>query len=178
MEQMNNFAELALATAKNLQSEVSLDKVPPAEGTKPRSEKIIPFSYVKNTRGYIEKVVNQINGCYSDGYFDGCAVMIRRLIETLIVESFEKHSIASKIQNSNGDFYQLKDLIDKTVNEVSWNLSRNSKDGLKKFKKIGDLSAHSRRYNAHRSDIDDLITDLRVVVQELVSLADLYKKNP
>ena len=39
-------------------------------------------------------------------------------------------------------------------------------------KTVGDLSAHSRRYNAHKSDIDN-IPDLRVVVQELLYLAGL-----
>jgi hypothetical protein len=42
------------------------------------------------------------------------------------------------------------------------------------MKNVGDLSAHNRRYNAHREDIDKLIPDLRVVVQELLTLAGLY----
>lgn len=175
MERMNDLTNLVLSTARALQSEIPLEKLPPEEVTRPKSEQVIPFSYVKNSRGYIEKVVNQINGCYAEGYFDGCSVMIRRLIETLIIESFEKFTIANKIKDSNDNFLFLKDLIDRTLAESSWNLSRNSKDSLKKLKKNGDLSAHSRRYNAHRPDIDDLITDLRVVVQELVSLADLKK---
>jgi len=62
-----------------------------------------------------------------------------------------------------------------TIIEIlMWNLSRNSKHALPRLKNIGDLSAHSRRYIAHRKDIDTHIDDLRVIVQELVYLADLH----
>jgi hypothetical protein len=44
---------------------------------------------------------------------------------------------------------------------------------LPKLKDIGDKSAHSRRYNAHRGDVDPLLPDIRLVVQEFVYLAGL-----
>jgi hypothetical protein len=94
-------------------------------------------------------------------------------VETLIIETFEHHGIAHKIQDPNGDFLPLKDLVSLTLNEPAWNLTRNTKQGLPKLKSVGDLSAHSRRYIAHRRDIDKIIDDLRVVVQELVYLAGL-----
>ena len=73
--------------------------VPPSDGAKPKTEMVIAGSLVANTRGYIERVVAQINGTYENGWYDGCAVMIRRLLETLIVEAFENYKIATKIQN-------------------------------------------------------------------------------
>ena len=117
------------------------------------------------------KVANQANGAYSQGWYDACAVMLRRLLETLIIEAFEKHGIASNIKNSQGDFLYLRDLIDRTISESSWNLSRNSKISMPKLKDIGDKSAHSRRFNAVREDIDRVIPDLRVVAEELLNLA-------
>jgi ribosomal protein L11 len=54
-------------------------------------------------------------------------------------------------------------------------LSRNTKQALPRLKDVGDLSAHSRRYIAQRKDIDKLVQDLRVVVQELVTVAELKK---
>lgn len=99
--------------------------------------------------------------------------MIRRLIETLIIEVFEHHKIAHKIKNPSDDFLYLSELITKTLAESSWNLGRNTKAALPRLKNIGDLSAHSRRYVAHRKDIDNVVVDLRVVVQELVFLAKL-----
>jgi len=170
---MNDLAHLVLSTAKSIQDEVPKRGALPNEGLKPESEQVISFSLVRGTRGYIEKVTDQINGCYEHGWFDGCAVMIRRLIETLIIETYEKHCIAYKIKNLNGDFLFLSDQIDSMIRESTWNLGRNAKTALPKFKSIGDLSAHSRRYNAHKPDIDRIIGDLRVVVQELIYLSGL-----
>ena len=92
--------------------------LPPAEGTEAKSQNIIFTPLVKGTRSYIEKVANQINGCYEYGWFDACAVMIRRLLETLIIEVFEYHKIQSKIQK-NGDYLYLRDLINITIVETS-----------------------------------------------------------
>jgi hypothetical protein len=100
-------------------------------------------------------------------------VMIRRLIETLIIEAFEHHKIADKIKTPGGDFFYLSDLITHTLNEKSWNIGRNAKQALPKLKSVGDLSAHSRRHVAHRSDIDKIISDLRTAVQELIYFAGL-----
>jgi len=113
-----------------------------------------------------------INGCYEKGWFDACAVMIRRLLETLIIESFEKHGIQDKIKK-DGDYVYLRDMISKTLAEPSWSLTRNTKTALPKLKDIGDKSAHSRRFNAVRNDIEDIKTELRTVVQELIYLSGL-----
>lgn len=171
---MSSAARDALKLAKQLRSVAPKHFVPPSEGTKPTSEPILPHALVRGTRGYIEKVVFQINGCYERGWFDGCAVMMRRLMETLIIECFEEHGIAGKIKNpANGDFLFLGDLIDRTVQEQRWNLGRGTKRALPKLKNVGDQSAHSRRYNAHREDIDKLSSDFRIVCQELLYLSGL-----
>lgn len=100
--------------------------------------------------------------------------MMRRLLETLIIECFEKHGIGNRIKNTRtGDFLYLSDLIDCTLKETAWNLGRNTKKSLKTLKAIGDLSAHSRRYNAHREDIDKLIFDFRATCQEFIYIAGL-----
>lgn len=171
---METIGRQALEVAKRIQAEAPLTYVPPSSGTRPRSQTVLPASLVANTRGYIERVVNQINGCYEKGWFDGCAVMMRRLLETLIIECFEAHNIANKIKNSStNDFFYLSDLISKILKEPTWNLGRNTKKALPSFKAIGDQSAHSRRYNAHREDIDKLIPDFRTVCQEFLYLANL-----
>jgi hypothetical protein len=163
----------AVELVRKLRADAPTSFVPPSEGTKSLNEFILPFSMVRGTRSYIEKVTNQINGCYEKGWFDGCAVMMRRLVETLIIECFEKHNIDAKIKNAKGDFMYLADLVDRTLQETAWNLGRNAKQALPRLKSIGDKSAHSRRYNAHREDIDKLSTDFRDVCQELLVIAGL-----
>ncbi len=170
---MTDLAKELLAIARRIQADVPDRAKPPDVGSVAKTEQVLPFSLVRDTRGYIETVVHQINGTYEDGYYDACLVMIRRLLETLIIEAFEHKSAADKIKNSEGNFFFLDELIDTLAKQTDWNLSRNTKDALPRLKKFGDLAAHNRRFNAHRGDIEKLMNDLRVVVQELVYLADL-----
>ncbi len=162
-----------LAKVKVLNDELRANNPPPEDTGHSTEQPIIYMSLVNGTRGYIEKLSHQINGTYENGWYDGCAVMIRRLIETLIIECFESKSIAHKIQNVSGDFVYLSDLISATLSESSWNIGRNAKKSLKALKDIGDKSAHSRRFIAQRRDIDKVTADIRNVVQELIYLASL-----
>lgn len=146
---------------------------PPDEGVPAETHQVIPPAVVRNTRGYIERIANQINGAYEMGWYDACAVMMRRLLETLIIECFEHHGIGEIIQNADGDHLFLRDLVSKTLAETTWTLSRNTKAALPKFKDMGDKSAHSRRYVAHRQDVDAVRLGYRGAVQEFVYLAGL-----
>lgn len=169
---MSSSAKNLALTAKAIQHDLSSLLGPPEEGVRtidPNS--VVPSTLFKNSRTYIKRVANQANGSYSQGWYDASAVMIRRLLETLIIEAFEAHNISNEIKNQSDDFVYLRDLISKTVSCASWSLSRNTKSALPKLKDVGDKSAHSRRYNAVRSDIDSIKSDLRVVVEELLNLA-------
>ena len=167
----------SLAAARAVQADLDALVRPPEAGGRPKKEFVVAFSIVRGTRAYIEKVVDQINGSYEGGYFDACLVMCRRLIETLIIECFEQHKISSTIKNTSGDYLYLSDLIPLTLRETTWTLGRNARTVLPRLKDLGDKSAHGRRFNAHRSDIDKVIDDIRVVVQELIHIADLAPKR-
>lgn len=170
---MRNTFERVLAVSKAIQDELPRLSKPPRSGSPAETDQVIPTSVVHGTRGYIERVAQQVNGCYERGWFDACAVMIRRLVEIVIIEAFESKSLAHKIQNTNGDFLYLGDLIDRALAEPTWNLGRSTKRALPKLKGVGDRSAHSRRFVAYRSDIDKHIDDLRDVIQEFIYLAGL-----
>lgn len=163
----------ALDLAKRLQSAADSVLKPPSEISASRAEPVIYFALVKNSRGYIERVAHQVNGCYANGWYDACAVMLRRLIETLLIECFEAHRLEASIKDSSGNYLFLRDLVDRALKESSWTLGRTARTALPRLKEIGDKSAHSRRYNAHREDIDRIAGDVRDVVQELVALARL-----
>jgi len=160
--------------AQAAQHEIETTLGAPEEGKQAsNTNAVVPSILFKHTRGYLEKIANQANGAYSQGWFDASAVMIRRLLETLIIEAFEKHGRATEIQNRDGDFLYLRDLIAKTIACNAWNLSRNSKQALPRLKDVGDKSAHSRRFNAVRNDLDSIKSDLRCVAEELLSLAGM-----
>jgi len=169
---LNNYIQLA----KDINSVSPKEWLPPSEGAEAKNQNIIYSVLVTNTRTYIEKISNQINGCYENGWYDACSVMIRRLLETLIIEVFEYHNLQNKIKKGgvhSGDYLYLRDLITITLNETAWTLSRNAKSSLPKLKDIGDKSAHSRRFNAVRNDIDELKPDIRIIIQELLSISRL-----
>jgi len=144
---------------------------PADEAQPPRHEAVIPGSVFRGSKPYIEKIVFQINGSYASSCFDACSVMIRRLLETLIIEAFERHGASDQIQDLNGSFVKLGGMIDRTLVCSKWNLSRNTKRDIKKLKDIGDLSAHNRYYLANRDDIDKARESVRVVTQELLLIA-------
>jgi len=157
-----------IAVAKAISADIAVEVGPPEEGLTANSQHVIMMSLVRGNRSYITRIANQINGSYEKGWYDACAVMIRRLIETLIIETFEHHKIADKIKGPGGDFLYLRDLVSKTLSEPTWNLSRNCKAALPKLKDVGDKSAHNRFFVAQRGDIQPLISEIRTVVQELL----------
>lgn len=171
---MEQFAKNLVRAANAIQLEVGETLGPPEVAVRASdANAIIPFILFKGTRGYLEKVVNQANGAYSQGWFDASAVMVRRLLETLIIEAFENHQRSNEIKNSAGDFLYLRDLISATLQCSAWNLSRNTRNALPKLKDVGDKSAHSRRFNAVRNDLESIRSDLRCSAEELLSLAGL-----
>lgn len=134
------------------------------------SDALFPLEIVKDSRTYIVKIAEQAAGCYDLGYYDASAVMLRRLLETLIIECFEAHGISSNIKNSEGNLLFLEDLITKFLEQDGgkWNVGRNTKRALPNLKRVGDQSAHSRFFIAKKPDIDKMKDDVRTAIEELV----------
>ncbi len=165
---MRQFAKNALNAVRQIQQNAQESSQPPLEGTKPKTARVIDPSLVAGTRGYLEKVVDQINGTYENGWYDACAVMLRRFVETLIIETYISKNEESVIKKTDGDFYSLKHLIDEACSGKDLNLSRDTKDILRKLKKLGDRSAHNRRFIAKRSYFDELFENLHLDMQTLI----------
>lgn len=138
----------------------------------PVSNAFIDLSIVQDTPYYIKGLTKQMAQCYECGLYDATLVLMRKLIETLIIETFERFGIDALIKDANGYFLFLSDLIPKYQHSSKWNTSRNLDKNIAKVKKYGDLSAHNRRYQAKQSDIDGLKFELRQVIQEMVLMID------
>lgn len=135
------------------------------------STDLFPIDIFDNTRDYLKKTARQAILCYDYGIYDGCLVMLRRLIETLIIELFEHRGIKERILDKSNNYLFCGDLIDRLLEEKTlWTIGRNTAQELPKIKKMGDLSAHNRRFNAKKSDIDSIKAGLRIVLEELVHL--------
>jgi len=127
---------------------------------------------VPNTPHYIKLCAEQMCGCYDSKLYTACFGMIRRLIETLIIEQFERYGIENRIKDNNDNFFHLSILIDKYLESDKWNASVNLKKSFKHIKKYGDLSVHNRKFFAKKSDIDNIKDDLRNAVQEILFSID------
>lgn len=166
--------ESALSLARNLQKDINNIVGPPEEGVRIASG-IIPPSMVKGTRGYLEKLTTQINGTYKYGWYDAFLMLSRRLIETLLIETFEAKDLAEKIKDDSGNYLKLNDLISAALQEKSLSLSQKTKKTLPKLRDLANSSAHTRRFNARRSDADQIVSGLRIAVEDLLYLSELKK---
>ncbi|MFB3778837.1 MAG: hypothetical protein ACE141_14560 [Bryobacteraceae bacterium] len=133
---------------------------------------LFPIALLEKThRGYLRGVGEQMNGAFNSGWCDAAAVMMRRLLETAIIEAFEANGLDAKIKNSNGDFLQLTDLVQCALS--TWNLGRDTKKGLPKLKDVGHWSAHNRRYMLQKPELEQMRSAFRLALEELLHLAKL-----
>lgn len=137
---------------------------------------VIPVDFVKGTRAYLEQLVRQINGAYDYAWYDCSAVLIRRLMESLIIEVFVCKNIATDIKDSNGSFLPLESLISRIRNHAQIHLGRNTHSSMDRIKKLGDTAAHDRTYITQPQDINDLKSDIRKTINELLVLANIQAK--
>ena len=170
----------ALSVSRGIQSSLESLTLPPEEGEPASGHRVLSQTITIRTKNYIERIADQMNECYERGCYDACLVMMRRLVETLIIECFEANHIADRAKK-DGHFLMLNELIEvlcKVDSEpAGWNLSRKCKEALPKIKKRADLSAHSRSYLARRHDVDDIRDDLRIVVEDLVHTAGIQRSR-
>ena len=134
---------------------------------------VLPRELFDGTRGYLQAVVRQLNISYDYGLYDCCAVMCRRLLETLLIEVYESKERATEIKGSDGNFLMFSPLLLHFDKDATLHPSRNASKGLRDFKLLGDLSAHNRRFNARKDDIDRIRDGLRVATGELLVMANL-----
>lgn len=137
-------------------------------------DSVIPNDWVKGTRVYLEAMVHQINGTYDNGFYDACATMIRRLMESLIIELYIHGGRASEIQN-NGVFLGLERLIAHVKSDKKLTLGRNTPKTMTDIKQLGDTAAHDRVYITSKQDIDDILPRFRRMLQDLLAASGIRK---
>jgi len=135
----------------------------------------LPLAVWKATRGYLEKVCTQLNGCYQFTFYDAASVMLRRSIETLIIEAYEHLHREVEVKDADGNYFMLGELVNRSISATGLTLGREARAALKEIKKLGDRSAHNRRYNAVKADLDDIRSGVRVAVDELINIASLRR---
>jgi hypothetical protein len=167
--------ESVLKAVKDIKADLNDTNKPPEQITFENGAQIIPLNLFHGTRQFLSKVVIQINQTYEHSCYDACAVMIRRMLEMLIILTFENYGLESLIKDASGNYFMLSGLIPIYMNQSKWTLSRNTKSSLGYVKDLGDFSAHKLHYNAQRGDIDKILDKyhLRTIFEEMLYHAKL-----
>ena len=134
---------------------------------------ILPEPDYKDTRGYIESLARQINASYEHNVFDGCAVLMRRLVEVLLILSYRHLQIEAEIKDANGNYVMLEAIVSNAKNNTKLSLSRNSKTNLDVFRELGNFSAHKIEYTCKREYIKQEIQQFRALIGELLHKAGI-----
>jgi hypothetical protein len=156
---------------------------PELEGVQPAMDHAVgylPDPIWRNTRGYIEEVCRELNGAFRSAYYNAAAVMLRRLLETLVIEAYEHLNRESEIKDGGGNYLMLSDLAERASGEGGHrglNLGRDSKRALKDARNVGNWSAHARRFLAHAGDLTKFQDGVRVLVQEMIQIAELVRRK-
>jgi hypothetical protein len=96
------------------------DWLPDLDGIQPAMDHAsgyLPEPIWKNTRGYIEEVCRELNGCFRHAYYNAAAVMLRRLLETLVIEAYEHLDRETEIKDGGGNYLMLSDLAERVCGE-------------------------------------------------------------
>lgn len=132
---------------------------------------ILPEADYEKTRGYIQSLARQINASFEHNLFGGCAVLMRRMVEVLLILSYRQLGIESTIKGSDGNFYMLERIVSDAKTNGTLALSRNSKSCLDSFRELGNFSAHGVEYTCRREYITPHIQEFRALVAELLHRA-------
>lgn len=138
------------------------------------SKNVIPPEWVSGTRAYLEQMVYEINVSYEFRLFDACAVLMRRLMESLIIEVYVFERRPQDVQVNNA-FFMLDRLISFIENDSEIVLSRNSPKTMKEVKQLGDTAAHDRTYITPEVDIDDLKARYRRLIHEMLEKSGIQR---
>ena len=66
-------------------------------------------------RGYLTKLIEQINHCYRNNCFDACAVCMRRVFEISLILAYENLGIQNEIKK-DGEYIMLERIVANAIN--------------------------------------------------------------
>jgi hypothetical protein len=137
------------------------------------SGSVLPAPLFDGVSLNFQSICKQINASYENNLYDCTAVMMRRLLEGLLVLSYQKHGIEDEITESNGRHFSLDKIIKNAEQNNTLSLSANTRHDMALFKDLGNYSAHKIWYNSTKQDIAPHILKYRVIIEELIYKAGM-----
>ena len=133
---------------------------------------VLPDALFDSLPTNVQSLCKQINASYENNLFDCTAVIMRRLLEGLLVLSYQKAGIESEILNGNYHV-TLDKMIKISEQNTTLALSGNTRKDMALFKDLGNYSAHKIWYNCTQGDIKPHILKYRAIIEELIYKAGL-----
>lgn len=138
------------------------------------NSELIDQSKFCQKRGYLDKLIQQINNTYANNCYDATAILMRRLFEILLILSYQNLKIDNEIKTKDGQgYFMLEKIVTNAIGNSTLHLSR-IKNRFDDFRKVGNYSAHNITYIATKKDIDDIKLEYRVMLEELYNKAGLF----
>ncbi len=135
----------------------------------------LPNDLLDHHRGPLRKILAEVNTTFDVGCYNACAILIRRIIETLLIDAFEHSGIVDEIKTPEGEFQQLGVIVARATNNKALGLGRNARNAIPQLKFFGDLGAHNRNALVRESDLQRLHNDTRIAIEELVHITTSHK---
>lgn len=130
---------------------------------------ILPDTLFYSLPSNVQSLCKQINASYENNLYDCTAVIMRRLLESLLVLSYQQHGIESEIMDKSGTCHVSLDKIIKNAEQnATLTLSSNTKKDMALFKDLGNYSAHKIWYNCTQGDIKPHVLKYRAIIEELM----------
>ncbi|MBR6421872.1 hypothetical protein IKS86_04105 [bacterium] len=143
-----------------------------------QSGTILPEELFADLSLNIVSLCKQINASYENNLYDCTAVMMRRLLEVLLILSYQNFGVESEIiEAENHHYLKLDKIIKNAKNNSKLSLSAGTKSDMIIFKDLGNLSAHKIWYHCTRGDIKPNITKYRVIIEELLYKSGMRTKS-
>ena len=136
---------------------------------------LIAADLFEGTRDYLIKLVHEINGCFEYGFFDGSAILLRRLVEGLLIEVFIHKKFEAEIKKPDNSFLMLDGLLSAVKSGKYFRLTRNMDKVVEDVKILGDAAAHSRYHISTQNEFDSLKLRIGKLLSELLSQSDIKK---
>jgi hypothetical protein len=130
---------------------------------------VLPDDIADTMPVYISRLLPQLNGAYNNEWFEAAAMILRRFVETLIIELYTRRGCQPEIQDSvTNEYFMLKALIDKLNGDPRFGMQSRVIAGLKAIKELGDMAAHDFRIRIRKTDLDRIQSSARVAIERLI----------
>lgn len=138
-----------------------------------QNESILPDAVIEDLSPNIQSLCKQINASYEHNLYDCTAVIMRRLLEGLLILSYQNNGLEADIAETSGRHFSLDRIIKNAEQNPHLSLSSNTRKDMNLFRELGNYSAHKIWFNSTRKDIEPHILKYRAIIEELIYKAGL-----